>query len=54
MKLGVRQNRYGLFGDNEFNKSIEILKRPLPVTVIKAKEARDPLQLSQDGMISAF
>lgn len=54
MKLGVRQNRYGLFGDNEFQQAIEIKKRPLPVTVEKSSKDHNSLQLSKEGVLSVL
>lgn len=50
-KLGHRQNRYGIFGDNGYQDAIEVSKRPT-AQIIKVKE--EPPVLSKEGVSSAM
>ena len=47
LKYGSRINRYGIFGDNEYQEVIEISKRP-EATIVKKMQS--PVRLSKEGI----
>lgn len=46
-KYGSRFNRYGIFGDNEYQEAIEIKQRPVATVV---KKSQSPARLSKEGI----
>ena len=47
LKYGSRFNRYGIFGDNEYQQAIEISKRPEAKIV---KKSQSPVRLCKEGI----